>query len=223
MLQKNLVFLRKLKENNNREWFENHRDEYEQSQQELIAFADGLIRHIQGFDPAIGPQKPKDTIFRIYRDVRFSNDKSPYKTARGVVIKPGGRKSSFGAYYVHIEPGAGFVGGGIYHPAKSVLDAMRRKIYFEYESFFRIMKEESFKNTFGTVRSREKLKRMPKGYEVGHPAEEYLKFKNYLIDTSLSDEQLTNPRLAELLAQKQQAAQPFIHFINEAVEEAGEG
>ncbi len=223
MLNTNLAFLDKLKENNNREWFEAHRDEYQQSQEELLSFAEALIKRIQSFDPAIGVLKPKDTIFRIYRDVRFSKDKRPYKTARGVVISHGGRKSQFASYYVHVEPGASFAGGGIYHPAKPVLDAMRKKIYYEYQSFFNIINNPGFNKTFGKVSSDEKLKRMPKGYDEGHPADDYLKYKSYIIGTELSDDWMTNPELADHLANLLQPAKPFLHFINEAIEEDQEG
>lgn len=222
MLEKNLEFLSKLRENNNREWFEEHRDEYEASQQELLAFADNMILKIQAFDPAIGEQNPKNAIFRIYRDIRFSKDKTPYKTARGVFVKPGGRKSPFGSYYIHIEPGASFAGGGIYHPRKPVLDAVRNKIYFEYDAFFEVINQPDFKKTFGEVSSDEKLKRMPKGFEEGHPAEEYLKFKSFITGAPLSDEYMLDPKLTEKLAALLQRAKPFIHFLNEAVEEAGE-
>ncbi|MFW5974922.1 MAG: DUF2461 domain-containing protein [Bacteroidota bacterium] len=222
MLEKNLDFLSKLCKNNNREWFEEHRDEYEASQEELLAFADDMIQQIQAFDPAIGEQTPKNTIFRIYRDIRFSNDKTPYKKARGVFIKRGGKKSPYASYYIHIEPGASFAGGGIYHPRKAALDAVRNKIYFEYETFFNIVNHPRFKKRFGSVSTDEKLKRMPKGYDEGHPAEYYLKFKSFIIGAPVPDHEMKGSRLAATLAELLRPAQPFIHFINEAVEEAGE-
>ena len=222
MLEKNLEFLSKLRKNNNREWFEQHRDEYEASQQELLAFADDMIQQIQAFDPAVGEQTPKNAIFRIYRDIRFSKDKTPYKTARGVFIKPGGRKSPFGSYYIHIEPGASFAGGGIYHPRKPILDAVRNKIYFEYDAFFDVINHPDFKKTFGEITSDEKLKRMPKGFDDGHPAENYLKYKSLVTGAPVSDEFMKDPILTEKLASLLQQAKPFIHFLNEAVEEAGE-
>jgi|AntRauTorckE6833_2_1112554.scaffolds.fasta_scaffold00270_15 uncharacterized protein (TIGR02453 family) len=222
MLTKNLEFLSKLRQNNNREWFEAHRDEYEESQQELIAFAEDMIKQVQAFDPSVGPQTPKDTIFRIYRDIRFSKDKTPYKKTRGVFIKRGGKKSPYASYYIHIEPGASFAGGGIYHPRKPALDAVRNKIYFEYEAFFKILNHPRFKKSFGSVSTDEKLKRMPKGYDEGHPAEDYLKFKSFIIGAPVPDHEMEDPRLTETLAEMLRPAQPFLHFINEAVEEAGE-
>jgi uncharacterized protein (TIGR02453 family) len=220
MLQQNLEFLERLKENNNRDWFEANRKTYEATRKELIKFTELLLTQVRSFDASVDVQNPKDCLFRIYRDVRFSKNKAPYKTAMGVVIQKGGKKSPYGGYYFHIEPGHSFIGGGHYRPSKLVLDAIRRKIYFEYEQFLDIIKSEPFFNTFGSLRADDSLKRMPKWYEEDHPAAFYLKFKSFVFGHPLTDNQLKEPELAASLSRLLQPAMSFIDFINESIEES---
>lgn len=223
MLANNFNFLKLLQLNNNREWFTENKKKYEETQQELIVFAEAMLKKINEVDLTVGDHQPKQCLFRIYRDVRFSKDKSPYKTGRGVVLQRGGRKSPFAGYYIHIEPGKSFVGAGIYHPQKNVLDAVRKKIYFEHQSFLDIIESEGLMTSFdGLSDDDEKLKKIPKGFDVGHPAEEFLKHKNYLSGKHFPEDYFLQDTAVDDIAALFEGAVPLVHFINEAIEESME-
>ncbi|HQC66850.1 MAG TPA: DUF2461 domain-containing protein, partial [Tenuifilaceae bacterium] len=114
MLAHTLSFLTQLKENNNREWFNQNRKWYDEARSNFVAFVELLIPAIKEFDPTLGLLEAKDCLFRIHRDIRFTHDKTPYKTNFGAFIARGGRKSRFGGYYFHVEPNASMASGGIY-------------------------------------------------------------------------------------------------------------
>ena len=120
-----IQFLNELSENNNREWFQKNKKWYDESREKVLFLTEVVINEIRKFDPDVPLLEPKDCLFRIFRDVRFSHDKSPYKTNFGSFIAKGGRKSSYAGYYFHIEPSGSFVGGGIYMPAAEPLKAIR--------------------------------------------------------------------------------------------------
>ena len=124
-MDKVLQFLQELSENNNREWFNDNRERYEKSRDKIIFLTEVLINEIKKIDPEIAGINPKDCMFRIFRDVRFSKDKQPYKTNFGSFIAKGGRKSIYPGYYFHIEPNQSFVGGGVYMPQAEPLKAIR--------------------------------------------------------------------------------------------------
>jgi len=219
MLPTTLEFLKQLRKNNNREWFEAHRDLYETSQQEMRDFLNEIIPRLNGIDPSVGVQKGKECMFRIHRDLRFTNDKTPYKNYRDAIIKPGGRKSPYAGYYLHIEDGNSFIGGGIYKPKKDILDAIRNKIYFEHESLRAILKSDAFRDYFGSPDPSFKLKRMPVGYSEGHPAADLLKYKGFIVLYPLEDEELMDDDLADVTLEVFQGLKPFNRFFNEAIDE----
>lgn len=135
---KNVIeFLSGLKANNNREWFQANKNQYEESREKILFITELLINEIRKFDKDIPAMDPKDCLFRIYRDVRFSHDKQPYKTHFGSYIARGGRKSTRAGYYFHIDPDASFLGGGIYMPESNVIKALRNAIYEQPEVFIR--------------------------------------------------------------------------------------
>ena len=127
-MQQVFQFLQDLSENNNREWFHNNKKRYDESREKVLFITEVLINEIRKFDSEIPLLEPKDCLFRIFRDVRFSNDKRPYKTNFGSFIAKGGRKSMYAGYYFHIEPDTSFVGGGIYMPDAEHLKAIREYI-----------------------------------------------------------------------------------------------
>lgn len=222
MIPTTLDFLRQLRLNNNREWFEKNRKRYEVSQKELQQFLDELIPQVNAIDPTIGTQKGKDCMFRIHRDLRFTKDKTPYKNYRDAIIKPGGRKTPYAGYYLHIEDGNSFIGGGIYKPAKEILEAIRTKIYFEYKDLQHILDDAGFKDYFGEPDPAFKLKRMPVGYSEDHPAAELLKYKSFIILHPLEDEELLDDDLMDVMMEVFAAMKPFNHFFNEAIDEKEE-
>ncbi len=210
--------MRDLKKNNHKPWFDENRARYEKERTAFIAFTAEMIENIAKFDSAIYDLEPNKCIFRINRDVRFSKDKSPYKTNLAFSITKGGKRTPFAGYYLHLEPGAIFAGGGIYAPDPKTLKALRDEIYFSFDEFEKIMKEKSFRANFGGLSEIEKLKTSPKGYEAGHPSLPYLAHKHFVIDKPFTDEEVTRPDFAERLTQVFKAQKPFIDFLNRAIE-----
>ncbi len=213
-----LVFLRNLKTNNIREWFEDHKSEYQNAYGEVIGLTAELLREVSAFDSSIAASglDPKSCIMRIYRDVRFSRDKSPYKTNFFVFVNRSGRKSRFGGYYVHIGPeGESFSGGGVYMPESEVLGFLRAEISGHFTEWRSILSAEAFRSEFpeGVLPSG-LLKRPPKGYESSDPALEYLKYKGYYTQRFFSDAEVTSPGFAGKLAALFRSVQPMVDFLN---------
>jgi len=213
-----LVFLRELKTNNIREWFEDHKSEYQNAYGEVIGLTAELLREVSAFDSSIAASglDPKSCIMRIYRDVRFSRDKSPYKTNFFVFINRSGRKSPFGGYYVHIGPeGKSFAGGGVYMPGPAVLELLREEIGGHFSEWCSILSDEAFQTEFpeGVLPSG-LLKRPPKGYESSDPALEYLKYKGYYTRHFFGDAEVTAPEFTGKLAALFRSVQPMVDFLN---------
>lgn len=212
-----LEFLKELKQNNNREWFQENKSRYEASRNMIIQFLDQkLIPGLAAMDSSVQNLTGKQCLFRIYRDIRFSNDKTPYKTNFGASMGLGGKKFQTAGYYIHIQPGNSFVGGGIYHPTSAELKAIRKEIYFRLDRLNKIRSDSEFKATFGDI-SGDKLLRMPLGFPKDFPDQEILKFKDYLVIKSLSDEDLLRPNLDQYLLGIFKLQKPFNDFLNEAL------
>lgn len=177
-IKKVFDFLKLIKKNNSREWFNSNKTLYDAARQEVIQLTQAVQTHFADIDPEIVRQKPTDCIFRLYRDVRFSKNKEPYKTHFGIVLAPGGRKSSLGGYYIHLEPDNTFCGGGVWHPEPKRLKAIRQEIDYNLEEFKSIVRNNTFIDYFGDIRG-EKLKTTPKNYTTDNPAIEYLRFKDF--------------------------------------------
>jgi uncharacterized protein (TIGR02453 family) len=182
-----LQFLRNLKKNNNKEWFDANRNAYELAKTNFKEFIDELILHISKVDPAVKNLEAKNCVFRINRDIRFSNDKTPYKKNMAALISPGGKKSFAAGYYVHLEPGASFLAGGMWQPEAVQLNAIRQEIDYNAEEFRKILHTKSFKNYFGSLSDEDKLKTVPKGYDKAHPEIELLKHKSFIVQHDLTD------------------------------------
>jgi uncharacterized protein (TIGR02453 family) len=215
-----LDFLEKLKNNNNREWFNANKKSYQQSRKIFEEIVAKLIIKIGEFDEEVKYLTPADCIFRIYRDIRFSPDKTPYKTHFGAYIAPqGGRKSPLAGYYIHLEPGNTQLGGGIYCPDTELLKKIRMSIYDNYEELKEILEETSFKANFGEIYSPEKLKKMPLGYPADFEGAEILKFKHFLVEHSLTDTVLLNEDITEYAPPIYRSLLPFNRFFNYTLEE----
>jgi uncharacterized protein (TIGR02453 family) len=217
MLSKSsLLFFTELKHNNHREWFLNHKKEYEFAKKEFAFFISELIASYGLKDPSIAHLEPKDCLFRINRDVRFSKDKSPYKTNMGASINTGGKKGVMAGYYFHLEPGASFVGGGLYMPDSPTLAKLRQEIDYNWQEFEAILENKAFKTIFKDLDKSDdiKLQRIPKGYEMENPAAEYLKLKSFVAISKLTDVELLDKNLLKQTVEAFTALQPLILFIN---------
>ena len=213
-----LDFLKKLKANNNKDWFDKNRPMYFEVKKEFETLVAKLITQITSFDSAVKNLEPKNCIFRINRDVRFAKDKSPYKTNIGASISPGGKKSMSAGYYVHIEPGNSFLAGGIYMPPAPQLNAIRQEIDYNIPEFKKIISEKEFKKYFGKLDESDKLKTVPKGYPKDHPEVELLKLKSYLVVHELKDEQILSSNFIQQCTKIFKALYPLDKFLRRAVD-----
>ena len=213
-----LDFLKKLKKNNNKDWFDKHKTEYEAAKKDIEAFIEKLIASIGTFDPSIKGLTPKECLFRIYRDVRFSKDKTPYKTHLGAYMSGRGKKSNGPGYYVHIQPGYTFLAGGLWVPPAPELNAVRQEIDYNQEEFEKIIKDKTFKKHFKELNQEEKLKSVPKGYDKDHPAIELLKLKSFTVSHPVDDKTVTSKDFVKYSTTVFKAMKPFNDFMGRAID-----
>lgn len=211
-----LKFLNTLSQNNNKIWFDEHKSEYQEAKQNMEVVVQHLIDRIIEFEPALAGEEAKKCVFRIYRDVRFSKNKDPYKNNMGAFMVPGGKKSGNAGYYLHIEPGSCFIAGGIYMPESAVLKKMREEILYNTDEFKSIIHADEFKKVFGEVNG-EKLKNPPKGFPKDFEDIELLKFKSYTVLHAVSDEQVMDPEFPENAINIFKKMKDFNQFINRAI------
>ena len=218
MLEKEtLDFLKKLSKNNSREWFQTNKKAFDAAQDNMTAFAGYLIGEIGKFDRAVASIDPKSCVFRIYRDVRFSKDKSPYKTNLGAYISPGGRKSMQPGYYFHLEPGKSFVAGGKHIPDGPETLKIRNAIAKNTADFLKIVEKKSFLDAFGELRG-DSLKSSPKSFDPEHKAIEYLKLKEFMAWAEFkSDKTLTDTNFPKDLVKMMKEMYPLIAFLRKAL------
>ncbi len=216
MFEKSFHFLNQLKENNNREWYHNNKKLFQDAKQEFESFTEILLHEVSQFDNSIAGLQPKDCIFRIFRDVRFSVDKSPYKTNFGAFLTPGGRKAMNAGYYLHIEPGASLIASGIYQPPTPVLNAIRGDIYTFTEEFKNIIQEDHLRKLFGDITG-EKLKSPPRGFPKDFDDIELLKFKNYGLIRMENDREMMKTDILQKIITCFKVSSPFVKFLNEAI------
>lgn len=219
---KTLQFLVKLKKNNSREWFNWHRDDYENAKDNFIELVNKILAEVGKLDQDLSVLTYKDCIFRINRDVRFSKNKDPYKTNMAAYFVKGGKKSWLAGYYFHCEPGGkSFIGGGLYGGEPDQIKKVRQEIDYNWTEFKSILENKAFKKTFGDL-SREEgmsLVREPKGYDKDNPAIDYIKLKNFIVSVPVSDEELTTPQLAKKIVTSFAIMQPLLQFLNRAMED----
>jgi len=210
---KTFDFLKKLNKNNNREWFNENKDLYTESQQNVVSFLDELIKEMSGFDEELAKIDSKKALFRIYRDTRFSKDKSPYKTNFGASLGMG-KGNQKGGYYLHMEPGKSFLAGGIYMPESSVLKEVRKEISLYGDDFLKILNNKDFKKHFPALDQDDKLKKIPQGFEKEDPMGEYLKLKNFIVVYSLKDEEVLDKNAVKNMTKIFKLMKPFNDFLN---------
>src|SRR4051812_29066988 len=222
MLQKStLQFLKNLKQNNAKEWFDAHRTAYDTARADFTGFISTVINQYGKTNEDIASLQAKDCLFRINRDVRFSKNKAPYKTNFGASIARGGKKSIYAGYYIHVEPGnESFAGGGLWMPEAEQLKKVRQEIDYNFSAFEEIVTQPAFKNVYDALYTGEdsKLSRPPKGYDDSNPAIEYLKFKSFIALHPLKDAELTDKNLLPTVLQAFNALHPLVIFLNTAIE-----
>lgn len=215
-----LSFLSELKENNNKPWFEDNKPRYQKVRKQFGAFMDELLKTARELEPIYTPNGKK-SIFRIHRDLRFTPDKRPYKQNLAAVVKRGleGEKAPF---YIHIQPGACFIGGGIYQPASETLRLIRQEIEYNTNEWEAIVGAKTFTDFFGQVEG-ERLQRAPKGYSVDHPQIYWLRFKQFLVRHPFSDNEVAHPDFLDQVMEGYQRVLPFLQFLDVVLQEAHEG
>lgn len=219
--QPTLDFLAELKASNNREWFEASRPRYEQASADFFETVARFIQSLASFDPEIAEimPDPKSCIMRIYRDVRFSKDKTPYKTGLFAYVSKGGRKGPLAGYYLHVEPGASFGGGGLYLPEAPVLARTREAIAAHFDEWNAVVTAAGLRAAFpdGVLPSGA-LKRAPKGYDEANPAIGWLRYKGYYTQRFFSDAEVLAADFADRLGDCCRAVMPMVAFLNSAIE-----
>ena len=218
MLQANTVtFLQKLSKNNNKPWFDKHRDDYQVAKEDYEAFVSQLLESLSTSEPLFKEQQAKDCIFRIFRDVRFSKDKTPYKAHFGAFFSKGGRKYPGAGYYFHLEPGGkSFVGGGLWVPEAPLLKAVRQEIDYNFDEFSNIIKNKKFKTLFKKIEG-EQLKTLPQGYAADNPAIEYLKMKSFTVSFNIPDTDVLGKGVVKKAMDVFTIMRPCIDFLNRSL------
>ena len=213
-----LKFLKDLKKNNNKTWFDGHRKQYDTVKADFLSLVEQLIKGIATFDKPIGNLEAKNCTFRINRDVRFSKNKDPYKSNLAAYFNKDGKKGIGSGYYLHIEPGKSFAAGGIWMPEPAVLAGIRQEIDYSFTEWKNIVTDRSFIKVFADGIKGDALTRPPKGYDENNPAIEYIKRKSFIVTRSFTDPEVQSKNFVRDVAKTFQAMKPLIDFLNIVVE-----
>ncbi len=213
-----LAFLKDLEKNNNRDWFNANKAQYLEAKSGFDIFIDSLIVELQLMDPRVAGATAKNSVFRIYKDIRFSKDKTPYKTHFGAYMISGGRKSQLPGYYIHIKNGESFIAGGMYKPGPDQLKAIRREILNFPEDIVEIVESKEFKENY-SFHENDKLKRPPQGYSADAEQIELIKNKHFIASKSIPDEWITQSDFSRKLIDTCQGLLPLNNFIHRALTE----
>ena len=212
-----LEFLTQLGENNTRGWFQAHKGQYDESKNEVESFVNSAIPAIARFDDTVKFAEAKDCMFRIFRDVRFAKDKSPYKTNMGAWITQAGRKGTGPGYYIHIQPGGSFLSAGVYMPEPDQLKKMRSEIYYNVAEFNAILADKALRKYCNGLQEIEKVKLAPRDFPKDFPEIELLKHKHYILTYPLRDEMVESDHLIDLIGMVFKAMYPFNVFLKRAL------
>jgi len=212
-----LNFLSALKKHNNREWFNDNRKWYEESREKMLFYTEVFINEIRKFDSDIPVMDPRECLFRIFRDIRFSKDKRPYKTNMGSFIARGGRKSTRAGYYFHIEPAGSFAGGGIYMPPAEPLKAIRQAIFETPGEYLALTENKKFKKIFTEFHG-EKLKTAPKGFPKDFEHISLLQPKSYAFGHQIDESVLKGEDFIKETVSVFRELSPANRFLNDALD-----
>ncbi len=208
-------FLREIQENNHKQWFEANKERYTRARKQFISFIGELIVRLNKIE-TLPVQDPARNVFRIYRDVRFSKNKDPYKNNLGGWISRG-ESPRTASFYIHLQPDDCFIGGGMYDPTPEELKAIRQEIHFHGDTLNKIVNAKKFKADFGGIFAEDKLKKAPQGYSPDHPHIELLKFKHYVIGKPVTEEQILSDDFLDLCIETYKNSLDFFHFLDQAI------
>lgn len=211
-------FLAQLQVYNDRNWFNENKHEYNEALETFTTFINALIAPVSQLDSSIGTVTAAECMFRIYRDVRFSHDKSPYKTHFGAFIANGGRKTRQAGYYIHLEPDNSFFAGGIYRPDPATLESIRHRIYQHPDEIRQILDNKTFKKYFSELSTEDKLKNPPRGYSKDFKEIELIKNKNFITHYTLDNDFFMEENVIERLMEIVKVQYPLNEFLNRAIE-----
>ena len=213
-----LQFLADVAVNNRRDWFQAHRDRYEEAHRGFMKIAEQTIAAIGTFDPVIAEVPVKSTMYRFYRDTRFSLDKAPYKRHMGTYINPKGKKSPHGGYYLHFEPGNCMIGGGAYCLESTILKAVRQSIVDQLDDFRAIVEAPEFQTLYPVI-GEEHLKTLPAGFPRDFAYPEYLRPKNYAVLHRVPDEFFFQEDWLAQATTYFRVMKPFLDFVNDTIDD----
>ncbi len=213
-LQKSLNFLLDLRDNNHKDWFNTNRNYYLEAKAEFTALVEELLIGISQKRSAYAKLEASECIFRINRDLRFTANKAPYKTNFGASVNLYGKKSPKAGLYIHIEPNASFIGGGVYKPPPDILSKIRQEIDYNYEEFKALIENKNFKRYYNSIDITSTLKKTPKGYDAGHPGIVYLKLRSLIAICPLKNQDIKSTFFAKDAVKRWIALFPFIDFLN---------
>ena len=212
--KESLDFLKELSKNNNREWFNEHKNLYLQAYQNLIEFADALLIEMNKHDK-IETSSGKESLFRIYKDVRFSKDKTPYNCRWSGSFKRATKKLR-GGYYFHIEPGKSFLAGGFWAPEPPDLQRIRQDIGLNYKDWGKLFAGKSLAKTFGPMVG-EQVGSAPRGYSKDHPAIELLRYKQFILRHTFTDKEVCSPGILLMINDTFKKMRPFLNYMSEVL------
>lgn len=211
-------FLAELADNNNREWFMDNKARHDAARQNVIDLAAELIQQLHKVDSAVYPDlDPKKCVLRIYRDIRFSKNKTPYKNNFGISLPTTGIKAGGAEYYFQVQPGKSFIAGGYWMPEAPHLKAIRQEIDYNGKDLTAIIDDPGFVKLFGDFREQEKLKTLPKGYTEDNEHIDLLKLKSFIVWHQLKDKELAKPGIVNKIAGVCEKIQPLNVFLRNAI------
>lgn len=214
-----LKFLKDIKKHNDRNWFEKNKQRYLEAKDFFEGFVGQTLDEIIKFDKSMASLEPKKMTFRIYRDVRFSKDKRPYKTNMGASFSVAGKGMGIPGYYLHVEPGnKSFIAAGLFMPDPEKLAKVRQEIDYSGDRLEKIMKDKKYKKYFNEFWDGDALKTAPKGYAKDHPHLNWLKLKSFIVEHTFTDKQVLDKKFYKTFADAAKAAKPLDDFLKEAIE-----
>lgn len=213
-----LKFLKNLSKNNDRAWFEKNKPKYLEAKDNFDQFVAALLTELVEFDESLATLDPKKITFRIYRDVRFSKNKAPYKSNMSAGISPRGKMVDEPGVYVHIQPNnKSFIAAGLWMPQPEPLGKIRQEIDYNGKTLEKIMADKSFKKLYGEFEPEGSLKNVPKGYEKEHPHAEWLKLKSFVVSKSYTDAEVLDKKFMKTVVAAYKTAKPLNDFLKEAI------
>jgi uncharacterized protein (TIGR02453 family) len=210
-------FLKAVAKNNNRDWFEKNKPTYLEAKSSFEDFLEAFHKELVKIDESLGSLNPRKMGFRIYRDVRFSKDKRPYKTNMGAGFSPHGKMEQEPGYYIHIEPGKSFIAGGIYMPNSENLAKIRQEIDYNAAKFLKFLNGKEFKKYFEGLSDWDRVKTAPKGYPKDHPHIDLLKNKSFTVSCTFTDEEVNDKNFVKKAAVICKSIKLLNDYLNEAI------